>query len=180
MGEWVSNSSRDVKVILENVSFSCFVSTGCEYGDMFELCKKEQCQTYEEEYARDNCCDTCAEFLFTIPTTVATTTVTTTPEPPVMTESVDKSTGDGEGGENPGEGKKGGGENEVGRRKKGRWRNNRNRVTSEDSGESEGERPLILLHLCLCSVSFCVFEYTSHILLAPPLTSHPQTNQSIK
>ncbi|RUS91620.1 hypothetical protein EGW08_000593, partial [Elysia chlorotica] len=57
-----------------------------EYGDLFELCKKDQCTNYEEDYARENCCDTCAELLFTIPSTIATTpttiiTTTTTATP---------------------------------------------------------------------------------------------------
>ena len=51
---------------------------GCEYGDLFELCKKDQCINYEEDYSRENCCDTCAELLFTIPSTIATTTIATT------------------------------------------------------------------------------------------------------
>ncbi|GFR81678.1 A disintegrin and metalloproteinase with thrombospondin motifs 1, partial [Elysia marginata] len=51
---------------------------GCEYGDLFELCKSDQCTKYEEDYARENCCDTCAELLFTIPSTIATTTTAST------------------------------------------------------------------------------------------------------
>ncbi|BFZ20880.1 hypothetical protein BsWGS_23919 [Bradybaena similaris] len=47
---------------------------GCEYGDQFPMCVREQCVNYDLEYARDNCCSTCAQLLFTLPITMETTT----------------------------------------------------------------------------------------------------------
>ncbi|XP_012935843.2 uncharacterized protein LOC101854074 [Aplysia californica] len=104
---------------------------GCEYGDLFELCKKDQCTNYEEEYARENCCDTCAELLFTIPTTIATTP--TTPVYVTSASPVVETTGEGErevtrpgGGESAG---KGG-------RKRGKY--GRENSGEEEDGEKEG------------------------------------------
>ncbi|KAH9503125.1 hypothetical protein Btru_070003 [Bulinus truncatus] len=41
------------------------VTPGCEYGDMFDLCDKGQCTNYDNDYAKENCCETCSDPFYT-------------------------------------------------------------------------------------------------------------------
>ncbi|KAI8788671.1 mucin-2 [Biomphalaria glabrata] len=49
--------------------FSCYSVQlqlpGCEFGDMLDICQKDQCTSYDLDYARENCCETCSELFYT-------------------------------------------------------------------------------------------------------------------
>ncbi|XP_062605259.1 mucin-5AC-like, partial [Saccostrea cucullata] len=65
---------------------------GCEYGDKIDTCVPEDCGT--DEAYRDQCCDTCADYVppisttppLTEPTTTTSTTTTTTQPPTTTTQ----------------------------------------------------------------------------------------------